>query len=68
MANDAIDGIRQHFQKRGKEAYKAGHARNSHGMMRGTAALFDFLIGYDQAKANSTPANGGRVELAQGEA
>lgn len=77
---DAIDGIRQNFQRHGKDAFLAGRPRTSHGMMRGTAALQDWYIGYDMANMradlvwgiehaagihNSTPADGKRVELAQ---
>lgn len=66
---EALPGIRQHFQARGKAAFLAGLPRNSHGLMRGTAALFDFLIGYDlAAKNHSATQERMRVELAQEEA
>lgn len=63
---DAIPGIRQHWQKMGANAFNAGRPRTSHGMMRGTAALFDFLIGYDAAaKKHDATQERKRVELAQ---
>lgn len=58
---------RDTVRRKGAAAFAHGRARDSHGFNPGSLAIHEFLIGYDMAAAtaNSTPANCGRVELAQ---
>ena len=66
MADAALPGLRQYWQDFGKKKFLAGHCSHSHGLMRGTAAIGDFLIGYTAAKKQFDAAVKQRVDARQG--
>ena len=53
MTTDALQGLRTHFRVKGRLAFHAGRARDSHGLNHGADAIADFFIGYDAAAQNS---------------
>lgn len=63
----AFDNIRAYFRDAGKDAFLAGHSRDSHDLNPGTAAIADFHTGYDAAaRTHSDIVARARVDARQG--